>query len=127
MKRVFGSLLILGIIVVGGAELAVAKKKGEKKPFQNFTADLSGVTGKTARQRNRAINAAIAENLPNLELTHVPQYSPFIPQGVAKRGHGTQIGKKSFTSRYKLVRTIVHEELHHRWWKRGKLNHHSRR
>jgi len=42
------------------------------------------------------------------------------------KGTGTQIGKKAFTSRQKLTDTIVHEELHHRWWAKDvKGYHHS--
>ena len=31
---------------------------------------------------------------------------------------------KSFESRAALRNTIVHEELHHRWWSRGIMDHH---
>ena len=82
-------------------------------------ADLSHVTGKTAASRNRAIGAMIKEDFQDLNLTHTPQYSPFVGYGVAKKGVGTQIGPKSFESRAQLRNTIVHEELHHRWFSRG--------
>lgn len=91
---------------------------------QQFVSDLSHVTGKAAENRNRAIAASISEDLPNLNLTHTPQYNPWISHGVAQREAGTQIGRRSFESRAALRNTIVHEELHHRWWKRGILNHH---
>ncbi|MCG8550069.1 MAG: hypothetical protein MI799_06685, partial [Desulfobacterales bacterium] len=84
-----------------------------------WTADLSNVTGKASQARNSAINAIIKEDFSNLKLTYTPQYSPFASQGVAKKGIGTQIGKQSFSSRQQLRDTVVHEELHHRWWKRG--------
>jgi hypothetical protein len=84
-----------------------------------WTKDLSIVTGSTAQARNKAINAVIKADLFNLNLTFKPEYSPFAAQGVAKQGVGTQIGKKVFGSRDKLIDTIVYEELHHRWWKRG--------
>ena len=84
-----------------------------------WTADLSHITGKTAESRNRAINSIIREDLPDLNLTFQPQYSPFASQGVAHRGLGTQIGKSPFMSRQALRDTILHEELHHRWWERG--------
>lgn len=29
-----------------------------------------------------------------------------------------------FVSRNELRDTIIHEELHHRWWERGIINHH---
>ena len=69
--------------------------------------------------RNRAINAIIKEDFPNLKLTHKPVYSPFIRTGVAEYREGTQLGKNTFSSRNELRDSIVHEELHHRWWKRG--------
>jgi hypothetical protein len=91
---------------------------------QNFTADLSHVTGRTALARNKAIGAIIGEDFGSLRLTHTPEYSPFIRTGVAKLGDGTQIGKTRFSSRAELRNTIVHEELHHRWWARGIYDHH---
>jgi len=84
-----------------------------------WTGDLSNVTGKAAAARNQAIDAVIAEDFADTRLTHRPQHSPFAATGVAKRGVGTQIGPKSFESRGALRDTIVHEELHHRWWERG--------
>jgi hypothetical protein len=88
-------------------------------PAQEWTADLSHVTGKTAAARNRAIQAVIAEDLPNLRLRHVPEYDPFIRTGLAQEGVGTRIGRNMFCSRQELRNTIIHEELHHRWWERG--------
>ena len=93
---------------------------------QYYTSDLTHVTGKAAIARNAAIQAAIKEDLPNLKLTYIPEYSPFIRTGIAKRSVGTQIGKNRFVSRETLVDTIVHEELHHRWWNKGiESPHHS--
>ncbi|MFT3857804.1 MAG: hypothetical protein QM742_10020 [Aquabacterium sp.] len=91
---------------------------------QTFASDLSHVTGKAADARNRAIGAVIKEDFPNLNLTYTPEYSPFINQGVAQEGAGTQIGKNMFSSRADLRDTIIHEELHHRWWERGIYDHH---
>lgn len=91
---------------------------------QPFVADLSNVTGKVSVSRNRAIDAVIKEDFGGLNLTHTPQYSPFISQGVAMEGAGTHIGKNMFSSRAALRDTIVHEELHHRWWSRGLYNYH---
>lgn len=85
---------------------------------------MSVASGKAAQARNRAIDAVIQEDLSNLNLTFKPEYSPFAEQGVAKQGAGTQIGKKAFESRNKLIDTIVHEELHHRWWKKGVEGYH---
>ena len=100
---------------------------GSRDP-QVFVPDLSHVTGKGAAARNRAIRAAIAEDLTNLKLTAIPQYSPFIRTGIASQKHmQTQIGKRSFSSRRDLVDTIVHEELHLRWFKRGILSSHHPR
>ncbi|MEU0381008.1 RHS repeat-associated core domain-containing protein [Streptomyces cyaneofuscatus] len=81
--------------------------------------DLSHVTGKSAAVRNRAIRATIKEDFPNLRFTHIPQYSPWSRTGIAKNGAGTQIGTERFSSRKLLRNTMVHEELHHRWFARG--------
>ncbi len=85
---------------------------------------MSNVTGKGARARNRAIQAIIKEDFPDLKLTYESEYSPFIRTGVAQRNTGTQIGKNMFSSRVDLRDTIIHEELHHRWWQRGIIDHH---
>ncbi|MEU8877783.1 DUF6531 domain-containing protein [Streptomyces javensis] len=84
-----------------------------------WTKDLSHVTGKTARSRNRAIDAMIREDFQHLRFTHRPRYSPWASTGIAKNNVGTQVGWKSFVSRYELRNTLVHEELHHRWYRRG--------
>ncbi|WP_233521407.1 hypothetical protein [Streptomyces triticagri] len=92
-----------------------------------WTHDLSHVTGRTARSRNRAIDAILRQDFPELRLTHKPQYSPWVNTGIAKHGVGTQIGWKRFSSRNDLRDTIIHEELHHRWFNRGIFStHHSR-
>ena len=91
---------------------------------QVYTPDLSNVTGKGANARQRAIDSILKEDFSNLNLTHKPEYSPHINTGVAKQNNGTQIGKNMFSSRNDLRNTIVHEELHHRWWKRGLKDHH---
>ena len=115
-----------------GAGRAVSALKESVKPIeqmpsrqpQTYTADLSNVTGKGARARNKAIEAIIKEDFPDLKLTYEPEYSPFIRTGVAQRNSGTQIGKNMFSSRADLRDTIIHEELHHRWWQRGIIDHH---
>ncbi|MFJ1551776.1 RHS repeat-associated core domain-containing protein [Streptomyces sp. NPDC088246] len=84
-----------------------------------WTSDLSHLTGKSARVRNRAINAIIKEDFPNLRFTYPPQYSPWVSTGIAKPNVGTQVGWKRFSSRADLRNTLVHEELHHRWFARG--------
>ncbi|MGW3426746.1 DUF6531 domain-containing protein [Streptomyces melanosporofaciens] len=84
-----------------------------------WTKDLSHVTGKTARSRNRAIDAMIREDFQHLRFTHRPRYSPWASTGIAKSNVGTQVGWKSFVSRDELRNTLVHEELHHRWYGRG--------
>ncbi|MFI1916382.1 hypothetical protein [Nocardia sp. NPDC020380] len=92
-----------------------------------WTADLSHVTGKTATSRNRALEAILSEDFGNLAFSFRPQYSPFVGHGVSKIGSGIQIGPSAFVSREQLRNTLVHEELHHRWWQRGILDgHHPR-
>jgi RHS repeat-associated protein len=93
---------------------------------RDFIPDLRQVTGKTAEVRNRWIDTTIRNDLPNIRFTHVPRYNPYLePIGIAQRGSGTQIGKGAFTTKRNLIDTLIHEELHHRWWARGILNHHS--
>ncbi|GKX53155.1 RHS repeat-associated core domain-containing protein [Budvicia aquatica] len=96
------------------------------KDPQMYTPDLSHVTGTGAKAREKAIDSIIKEDFPNLDLTYTPQYSPFIGHGVAMKDKGTQLGKKVFSSRDELRDTIIHEELHHRWWRKGILDHHPR-
>jgi RHS repeat-associated protein len=84
-----------------------------------WTSDLSHVTGKTAQARNKAIDIMMREDFPDLNFTHRPEYSPWVNTGIAKTDVGTQIGYKPFESRLELRRTLVHEELHHRWYARG--------
>ena len=91
---------------------------------QYYTSDLLQVTGKAAKARKKAIEAILKEDFPDLNLTYKPEYSPFIRTGIAQQNTGTQIGKNMFISRNELRDTIIHEELHHRWWKRGIVNHH---
>lgn len=88
--------------------------------------ELSNATGKTTASRNRAIDAIISEDFPDLKLTHRPVYSYGVNSGMAKPNGGTQIGFKRFASRSLLRTTVVHEELHHRWFARGLTNHHPR-
>ena len=92
--------------------------------LQYYIDDLSHITGKAASARQKAITAIIKEDFPDLHLTYKPEYSPFIRTGIAKHNAGTQIGKNMFVSRNELRDTIIHEELHHRWWKKGVHDHH---
>ncbi|MBZ9715041.1 polymorphic toxin-type HINT domain-containing protein [Deinococcus multiflagellatus] len=95
---------------------------------QTYTADLSNTTGRAAANRNKIIAALIEEDLPGIRFTFVPQYSPFIRTGIAQQGAGTQVDKLAFGSRATLIDTLIHEELHHRWWARGVPSpHHSYR
>jgi RHS repeat-associated protein len=80
---------------------------------------LGSYSGRTAVERNRALDAVIAEDFASLNFTFKPQYSPYAGYGISSRNLGTQIGPKAFGSRAQLRDTIVHEELHHRWWRRG--------
>lgn len=99
----------------------------DKGPAQEYVPDLTHVTGKGGKARNQAIEAILKEDFPNLDLRHTPEYNPFIRTGVAREGAGTQIGKNRFSSRKDLRDTVVHEELHHRWWEKGRMSpHHSR-
>jgi RHS repeat-associated protein len=92
-----------------------------------FTPDLTHVTGRTAAVRNAWIQETMERELAGVKFTHPPKYSPFIRRGfgVAQEGAGTQVGSKAFKSQRQLVETLVHEELHHRWWARGVYGHHA--
>ncbi|EOZ5871936.1 hypothetical protein MZU56_21575 [Escherichia coli] len=72
------------------------------------------------------MTAILKEDFAYLKLTYIPQYNPFMRTGIAKLGEGTQFGKNSFSSRAELRDVIIHEELHHRWWKRGLNDHHPK-
>ena len=101
-------------------ELAAAPKS------RDFVPDLSHVTGKTAQVRAAVIEHLSSQELSGVRLTHVPEYNPFLePFGIAKEGVGSQLGPLAFQSRANTVETIVHEELHHRWWARGIVDHHA--
>ena len=73
------------------------------------------------------IDKVVAEDsmLKNVRLSYVPRYSGRLKFfGSAKRtisgiGGNTLIGRKSLVSRAELIDTIIHEELHHRVWKRA--------
>ncbi|WNG16934.1 RHS repeat-associated core domain-containing protein [Cystobacter fuscus] len=92
----------------------------------DFVSDLRHVSGRSAQVRNAWIQEILKKDIPNVRMTHVPQYNPFLsPFALAVQRKGTQIGKRSFASRRELIDTIVHEELHHRWWSRGIYGHHS--
>ena len=110
-------------------EEAVSRSADGTKHGNSFVAEsaLRGATGKTTAAGNRAIDAIIAEDFPNLRFTHKPASSPWASTGIASRGEGTQIGYKSMESREDLRNVLVHEELHHRWWDRGITeSHHPR-
>ncbi|MFI6447013.1 RHS repeat-associated core domain-containing protein [Kitasatospora sp. NPDC050543] len=109
-----------------GNKPASAEHAGEDEG-NVWTADLSVLTGKTAAARNRAIDAVISEDLADLRFTHQPRYSPWVNTGMAMPNEGTQIGVKRFSSRNDLRNTLVHEELHHRWFARNvEGKHHPR-
>ncbi|MEU0374038.1 RHS repeat-associated core domain-containing protein, partial [Streptomyces sp. NPDC006283] len=118
---------LTGADPLGLAPCSVANEGIENRGEGNFwTNDLSHVTGSTARARNRAIEIMMREDFPDLNFSYVPEYSPWVNTGIAKIGEGTQIGYKPFESRLELRRTLIHEELHHRWWDRGITDHHPR-
>ena len=73
------------------------------------------------------IDKVVAQDpmLKNVRLSYPPRYSSRLKFfGSAKRtvsgiGGKTLIGRKSLVSRGELIDTIIHEELHHRIWKRA--------
>jgi hypothetical protein len=82
-----------------------------------------------ARYRNPQawIDKVVSQDptLQNVRLSFPPSYSSILRFfGSAKRtitgiGAKTLIGRTSLVSRVELIDTIIHEELHHRIWKRA--------
>lgn len=88
---------------------------------------IKHATGSSSLARRRALEAILnSPDFENFKFTHQPVYSPTVYSGMARRNTGIQIGRIPFSSRLELRRTIVHEELHHRWFARGRINHHPR-
>ncbi|MEU3202283.1 hypothetical protein ABZ702_00040 [Streptomyces cyaneofuscatus] len=116
----------LGLSPCPGPQAKRQQIEGQEQGAR-WTNDLSHVTGSTAQSRNRALAAILKEDFPHLNFTHTPQYSPFVGHAVASHGQGTQIGPSPFASRSELRTSLIHEELHHRWWSRGEFqSHHPR-
>jgi RHS repeat-associated protein len=108
-----------------GAELAATA--GGSPGSAVYVADLSHVTGRTTQVRNAWIDATIARDLPGINFTFRARYSPFLEGafGIAKPFTGTQVSRTAFSSQYQLIDTLIHEEVHHRWFQRGIFNHHA--
>lgn len=116
----------LGLSPCPGPKAKIQQIEGQEQGAR-WTNDLSHVTGSTAQSRNRALAAILKQDFPHLHFTHTPQYSPFVGHAVASHGQGTQIGPSPFASRNELRTSLIHEELHHRWWNRGEFqSHHPR-
>ncbi|OQS08110.1 hypothetical protein B0T37_21905 [Chromobacterium violaceum] len=105
------------VVNIGNSQLRVTKEfAGGTNQYVN---DLSPYTGSRVRNGNRAINAIINEDFPDLSFTYRPSFSPYAETGVTGYAPfynpGVQIGYKSLYSRSALRDTIIHEELHNRW------------
>jgi RHS repeat-associated protein len=102
---------------------------GGSEGFSRWVHDLGGHTGRSTRYGNRAIQEVIRKDLANLKLNTIPEFNSRLDVGglASKFEMRTQIGKSALTSRQELVKTIVHEELHLRWNKKGwsDLYHHN--
>ncbi|MFI9271692.1 LamG-like jellyroll fold domain-containing protein [Kitasatospora sp. NPDC052896] len=79
---------------------------------------IKNATGKSSRNRSRALSSVRRTDFPNIRFRVDAEYSPTVNTGLSKPGHKVQIGRKSFVSRYELRNTVIHEELHHRWFER---------
>jgi hypothetical protein len=87
--------------------------------------DLKG--GARYRNPQAWINKVVDQNtiLKNVRLSFRPRYSSRLRHfGLAIRtlsgfDDRTLVGRKSLVSRAELIDTIIHEELHHRIWKRA--------
>jgi len=88
----------------------------------------SRTTGQTSKVRNAIIEDISEKELAGVRFTFKPEYNPFLkPLGVAEPGVGSQIGPIPFNSmnpRQQVAGTMVHEELHQRWWARGIVDRH---
>ncbi|MEU1423622.1 RHS repeat-associated core domain-containing protein [Kitasatospora sp. NPDC005751] len=112
----------------GGAEVSADTEYGGGHEGNVWAdrATIEAANGKSSTSRTRALASVVAEDFKDLNFTYIPQYSPTANTGMAKKGVGTQIGRKRFSSRNDLRNTVVHEELHHRWYARGITGHHPR-
>ena len=110
-----------------GARVSEAKRGPDNDtPKWLAPSALDALTGKSARRAQRAIDSVIATDLSSLRLTFRPRYNGLNHFGISVKDLGVQLGKKALTSREQLIDTIVHEELHHRWFARGLRDHHPR-
>jgi hypothetical protein len=109
---------------LGAARDAAAQKRAAQ-PRETDLSHLDKATGpKRAEidQREKMIDSIMSNELQGLRLTFRPRYNPDLSPsytGISREGAGIQLGPAAFRSRFELAKTTVHEELHHRWWKRG--------
>jgi RHS repeat-associated protein len=117
---------------------AIQPASGASKPaveFQlrrtrDYVPDLaSRTTGRTAQVRNAIIEDIASKELRGVKFTAKAEFSPFLEEmGVSQEGVGSQVGSLPFNSanpRTEVAGTMIHEELHQRWWARGMSDHHG--
>jgi hypothetical protein len=74
-----------------------------------------------AEERSTQLKDMLERDFPGLNFTHPPQYGNQSrgTLGMASRGVRTEITEEAFNDLGALRNTIIHEELHHRWWGRS--------
>jgi hypothetical protein len=93
---------------------------------RDYVPDTTPFSGRTTAIRNLMIKEVISRNFEGVRFTYVAEYNPILqPFGIAQENTGSQIGPRGFQSMKALYDTIIHEELHHRWWARGISDHHE--
>jgi hypothetical protein len=80
-------------------------------------------TGRTSQVRQAIMEDIAAKELAGVKFTFKTEYNPLLkPMGIAKGGVGSQVGPLPFAAsnpRTEVAGTMVHEELHQRWFTRG--------
>ncbi len=92
---------------------------------RRLTHTLAGRGAPSIQQGQHIVDTAVTEFLPRLKLRARPTYNPALDVSARARvlSDGTrvaEIGPRSINSGYpETVDSLIHEDLHHRWWGRG--------
>ena len=92
---------------------------------RRLTQTLAGRGAPSIQQGQHIVDTAVTEFLPRLKLRAPPRYNPALdlPARARVLSDGTrvtEIGPRSINNGYpETVDSLIHEDLHHRWWGRG--------
>ena len=92
---------------------------------RRLTHTLAGRGAPSIQQGQHIVDTTVTEFLPRLKLRARPTYNPAldVPARARVLSDGTrvaEIGPRSINSGYpETVDSLIHEDLHHRWWGRG--------